>query len=356
MKLKKFKIGLFGINSSSGLSLTRLDKRWKANWNETKKLVTYCDKNNFDFILPLSKWRGWGGSTDPNSLSYETINFAALLSSITKNLFYYSTVHVPFIHPVYAARSINTVSSFYKGRIGLNIVCGWNNDEYKMFYNNSKPLSNDRYLYGEEWVKIFKLLVNKKKNLINFKGKFFNIKNAQCFPKSYDQPFPNIVSAAYSQEGRRFAIKNCNTIFTMFENFERTKIINKELLNNAKKYNNNIKIYTPIHIICRKSEGEADDFHRLYSEKYIDEGAVNNFIGNVAKAGKKSLFRIMQGEKNRIASSCGSKIIKGSYKNVAEQLRELKSANFSGAAFSFVNYLEEIKHFKEKVLIKKPFD
>ena len=45
MKLKKFKIGLFGINSSSGLSLTRLDKRWKANWNETKKLVTYCDKN-----------------------------------------------------------------------------------------------------------------------------------------------------------------------------------------------------------------------------------------------------------------------------------------------------------------------
>ena len=64
----------------------------------------------------------------------------------------------------------------------------------------------------------------------------------------------------------------------------------------------------------------------------------------------------MQGEKNRIASSCGSKIIKGSYKNVAEQLRELKNANFSGAAFSFVNYLEEIKHFKEKVLIKKPFD
>ena len=58
----------------------------------------------------------------------------------------------------------------------------------------------------------------------------------------------------------------------------------------------------------------------------------------------------MLAKKNLIASSCGSKIIKGSYKDVREQLNELKNANFDGAAFSFVNYLEEIKNFKKYVL------
>ena len=54
MKLNnKLKIGLFGINSNSGLSLTKHKKRWKADWNEIKKLIIYCDRNNFDFILPL---------------------------------------------------------------------------------------------------------------------------------------------------------------------------------------------------------------------------------------------------------------------------------------------------------------
>ena len=67
MKLnKKFEIGLFGINSSSGLSLTQHKMRWQAEWDEIKKLVIYCDKNGFDFILPLSKWQGWGGKMHLN--------------------------------------------------------------------------------------------------------------------------------------------------------------------------------------------------------------------------------------------------------------------------------------------------
>ena len=84
---KKFKIGLFGINSSSGLCLTKNKNRWKADWKEIIKLVKYVDQNKFDFILPLSKWKDWGGKTSPNKLSYETFNFASLLLPITKKNF-----------------------------------------------------------------------------------------------------------------------------------------------------------------------------------------------------------------------------------------------------------------------------
>jgi dimethylsulfone monooxygenase len=352
MNSNKFKIGLFGINSSSGLSLTKYKNRWKATWDEMYELIKFADKKNFDFILPLSKWKDWGGSTEPNKISYETFNFSSLLLPITKKIFFFSTIHVPFVHPVYAAKVISTINSAHPKRLGLNIVCGWNENEYQMFYKQNDNFSKERYLYGEEWVKIYDRCL-KVKNF-SFKGNFFNIKNASVYPKNRNS-IP-LVSAAYSEEGRKFAMKNCNYLFTMFENFQRTKKLNEELISRAKINKKNIKIFTPIHIICRKTESEADDFHDYYSIKKKDEKAVNNFINNVAVANKKTLHKIMKSKSNIIASSCGSKIIKGNPKQVAEQLRELKNAKFSGAAFSFVNYLDEIKFFTKKVLSQKPFD
>tara|TARA_B100001057_G_scaffold473446_1_gene537927 strand:- start:586 stop:1644 length:1059 start_codon:yes stop_codon:yes gene_type:complete len=352
MNSDNFKIGLFGINSSSGLSLTKYKNRWKASWPELIELVKFADKKNFDFILPLSKWKDWGGSTEPNKTSYETFNFSSLLLPLTKKIFFFSTIHVPFVHPVYAAKVISTINSAYPKRLGLNIVCGWNENEYQMFYKKNNNFSNLRYIFGEEWVTIYESCL-KKKNF-SYKGNFFNIKNASVYPKSKN--IIPLVSAAYSEDGRKFAVRNCNFLFTMFENFQRTKKLNEKLIASAKSKKRNIKIFTPIHIICRKTENEAEEFHDYYSNIKRDNKAVNNFIKNVAVANKKTLYKIMKSKSNIIASSCGSKIIKGNPKQVAEQLRELKNAKFSGAAFSFVNYLDEIKFFSEKVLSQKPLN
>ncbi len=121
MKKKKFKIGLFGINSDSGLSLTTAKERWFADVDRLKKLIKFSDKH-IDFILPLSKWRGWGGKTDPNALSYETLTFASYFGAMTKKLYFFSTIHVPFIHPVYAARALASTHKLTNGRVGLFII------------------------------------------------------------------------------------------------------------------------------------------------------------------------------------------------------------------------------------------
>lgn len=349
MKKKKFKIGLFGINSDSGLSLTTAKERWFADVDRLRKLIKFSDKH-IDFILPLSKWRGWGGKTDPNALSYETLTFASYFGAMTKKLYFFSTIHVPFIHPVYAARALASTHKLTNGRVGLNIVCGWNQSEFKMFRNNDKIYNDDnRYEYGYEWLKIFCRLTNSKEKNISFKSKNFDIKNAYCNPKIDRSKF-KLVSAAFSEMGRNFALRNCDYLFTMFQDFEKTKIKNKIILDEAAKKKKNIELLTPIHIICKNSESEANEFHKYYSETKQDTLATENFILNVAKAKKKALYKIMKSKSDIIASSCGSAIIKGNPKSVTEQLRELKNARFSGAAFSFVNYLEEVKYFKDKVL------
>ena len=49
-KKMKTKFGIFGINCSSGLSLTTHNKRWKADWKKIVKLVKYADDIGIDFI------------------------------------------------------------------------------------------------------------------------------------------------------------------------------------------------------------------------------------------------------------------------------------------------------------------
>jgi dimethylsulfone monooxygenase len=352
---KKFKIGLFGINSDSGLSLTTAKEKWSAKVDELTKLIKYCD-NNIDFILPLSKWKGWDGESDPNSLSYETLTFSSYFGALTKKLYFFSTVHVPFIHPVFVARAIATNHKLTNGRVGLNVVCGWNQSEFKMFRNNDKVYSDDsRYKYGSEWLKIFNKITNPKIKKFSFKSDFFDIKNAQCNPKILKNQF-KLMSAAYSESGRKFALKNCDYLFTMFHDLKKTKIRNSQILEESNKNNKKIELFAPIHIICRKSKSEANEFHDYYSRKKQDKKATENFIVNVAKANKGPLYKIMKNKSDIIASSCGSSIIKGDPNSVAEQLREVQNAKFSGAAFSFVNYLDEIKFFNEKVLSKKIFN
>jgi len=37
------------------------------------------------------------------------------------------------VHPVFAAKQFVTVDHVSRGRFGVNVVCGWNQDEFDMF-------------------------------------------------------------------------------------------------------------------------------------------------------------------------------------------------------------------------------
>ncbi len=63
----------------------------------------------------------------------------------------FATVHVPMVHPVFAAKALATIDHASSGRAGLNIVCGWNPDEFGCF---GLEMIEDRYGQGLEWFEI----------------------------------------------------------------------------------------------------------------------------------------------------------------------------------------------------------
>ena len=44
----------------------------------------------------------------------------------------FGTVHVPLFNPVVAAKQMATADLIGQRQFGLNVVCGWNSDEFDM--------------------------------------------------------------------------------------------------------------------------------------------------------------------------------------------------------------------------------
>ena len=247
----KFDFGIFGINCSSGVSFTKRNP-WKADWEKIKKTIIYADKNNYKFVIPISSWMNYGGFSKPHKIVHDTFVLAAALSQLTKNIAFYHTVHVPFISPIFAAKIASTIDSICQNRTGINLVCGWNKQIHEMFgLKNFNNFQENRYDYAKDWINIFKG-VSFGKNSFSYKGKFLKTKNADLYPKINKNKF-DIISAAYSESGRNFAINYCNIIFSTFFDVNKTKIHNKILKIRSNNIQKKLKIYTPIHVICRRT-------------------------------------------------------------------------------------------------------
>src|SRR5258708_39187050 len=92
---------------------------------------------------------------DGEGRRFELVSWAAALLASTEEIVAFSTIHVPLIHPVFAAKSIVTADHVGEGRFGINIVSGWNVEEFAMF---GIPLRehDERYDYSAAWVSILK--------------------------------------------------------------------------------------------------------------------------------------------------------------------------------------------------------
>ena len=131
--------------------LTRVPERWPARWDEVVEVAQMADRAGIEFFLPIARWKGFGGEMNSREWSFETLTYAAALAGVTEHIALFSTVHVPMVHPVFAAKALATVDHASGGRAGLNIVCGWSPQEFELF---GLTMIEDRYAQGLEWAEI----------------------------------------------------------------------------------------------------------------------------------------------------------------------------------------------------------
>ena len=133
--------------------------------------------------------------------SFETFTWAAGLAAATEQIGLFMTVHVPLVHPLYAAKALATVDHISQGRAGLNIVCGWNPKEFGMF---GTPLVEKGYDQAAEWLDIVERLYASDEPF-DYDGTYYHLKEAVSRPASLQQPRPVTMNAAFGAPGRDFA-------------------------------------------------------------------------------------------------------------------------------------------------------
>jgi hypothetical protein len=57
----RLKLGLFGANCSSGRAVTMVPERWSGSWPDCVKLAEMADRAGIEFMLPIGRWKGYGG-------------------------------------------------------------------------------------------------------------------------------------------------------------------------------------------------------------------------------------------------------------------------------------------------------
>lgn len=340
----RFKLGLFGMNCSASVATTG-PERWNAGWLEIREAARLADAAGIEFLLPIARWVGYGGLTDRQGTSFETLSWASAVLAATKDIVAFATVHVPLVNPVFAAKSCVTADQVGKGRFGLNVVSGWNVDEFAMF-GASLLDHDDRYGYTEEWVQIVKRLWSENKPF-DHNGKYFNLKNVSGKPKPWDEGRPLLMSAGSSPAGRAFASRHVDCLFMVIAD---EQAIASEIAA-LRASNRAMGVFASGHLMCRPTPKEMREYYRyLVHEKGDWEAAESAIRKRLEGDGRSLPQERLHGMMERFISGGGTFPVIGSYEEVAATLKRLSDAGLDGMALALVDYVNDMPVIRDELL------
>ncbi len=342
----RFKLGVFSANADGGLAITDVPERWRARWDDNLTAVGIADRAGLEFFLPIARWRGFGGKNRVREWSFETFTWAAGLAAVTERIGLFMTVHVPLVHPVYAAKALATVDHISKGRAGLNIVVGWNPDEFDMFGAKIEP---EGYVLAGEWFDILEKCYGPNQPF-DFHGKHFDLKGVVSRPASVQVPRPVTMNAAFGAHGRDFAARNCDFLFSTFSEIDEGRGHVEDMRQRSAALGRNVGVYTVCHVVCRESQAEAEDYYERYAVTEADRDAVDYHMSRKKEFADSHDRSAFERYAKRFAGGAGSYPLIGTPERIVEEMGRISAQGYQGAALSFVNYAYELPFFCDRVL------
>jgi FMNH2-dependent dimethyl sulfone monooxygenase len=345
----KLKLGFFAPNCSSGRSVTLLSDRWSGSWDQNLRLAQLADEVGIDFLLPIGRWKGYGGETDFHGTTLETITWATACLATTKKLVVFGTVHAPLFHPIVAAKQMVTADQVSHGRFGLNLVCGWNEGEFEMFGATLRE-HEQRYEYAQEWIDAITAMWSERENF-DFIGEYFQLKGLRLKPKPYGGGRPIVMNAGSSPKGKAFAVRNCDAYFTATTMDALDSAADKVegIRAYAREQGREIGVFTTAEVYCAPTRREAEErFHHVSIEN-ADWSAVDAIMPMYGQKIDKSDPQYEE-TRRRFAHGLSGFLATGTPDDVAATFAKVSAAGFDGVAFSFFDYAADLPYFAQEVL------
>ena len=344
---RKLKLGTFQSNLDYGCLMADVEGRLKISWPNTVALAKLADEMGFEALVPVARWRGFGGKLNPQGPGFETYSWASGIAASTERAGVVATSHCSVNHPLVAAKQGTVIDHISGGRFILNIVTGWNKPEIDMFGAEMLP-HEERYDMAEEWLAIVKRLWTEDEEF-DHEGKYYKIVKGYLQPKPIQQPFPAIMNAGGSERGRHFACKHCDLVFTALgsPDFEKNKAQIESYRKLAREeYGREVAIWSSANIIQAETEQEARRYYDYIVKEKGDWEAVSYALSTMGINAKTFPPEAMEHLKEFFIAGWGGYPLIGTKEQIVDGLDKLSAMGLDGVLLSWPRYEEQMREFK----------
>ncbi len=350
---RKLKLGTFQTNLDSGCVMSDLEGRLDITWPNTVTLAKLADEMEFEAIVPVARWRGFGGATDPQGAGFEAYTWAAGIAASTTKSGVVSTSHVSLNHPIIAAKQCAAIDHISNGRFTLNVVCGWNGPEMEMF-DMTLARHEDRYARAEEWLTIVKRLWTEDGD-VDHEGRFYRINKGALKPKPIQAPYPAVMNAGASERGRHFAARNCDIVYTQLRTHDPDACAAHIAAYHRlarEEYGREIRVWTLATVVQGETEQEARKFYDYYVHEKGDWAAAGNVVAAMAAEVNErnySAERARAMAEMFIAGWSGHPLI-GTKEQIVDGLAALSRMGLDGVLLSWPRFEQGMREFRDATL------
>jgi dimethylsulfone monooxygenase len=344
----RLKLAVFSANMAGGANLTRAPEAPRATWAESAAIAQAAEQAGFEALIPVARWRGMAAPDRREAhRSFETFTWAAGIAAITSRIQVFATFHIPVTHPVSAAKQIATVDHISGGRFALNVVAGWNEDEFRMFGIEQRE-HDDRYAVADEWM-TFLRRIWAAEDEFDFGGRYFQARAVLSEPRPLQRGGPVIMNAGFSPAGRDFAARHADVTFAMVPDVATAARLIPPLKQDVlTRYQRNLLVFAGAHVVCADSDAAAwTAYHKMVGE-WGDHDAARNAIRLLVPNSRSGTFDADGMAAAAIAGFFALPLV-GAPGTIVAQMAGLADAGLDGLALSWLDYGAGIAQYRDRL-------
>jgi pyrimidine oxygenase len=343
-------LGVFIPIGSNGWLISTTSPQYRPSFALNREVVQRAERYGFEFALSMIKLRGFGGKSEFWDHALESFTLMSALAAVTQRIRLYASTAVLTLPPAIVARMISTIDSVAPGRIGVNIVSGWQEAEYSQMglWPGNEHFAK-RYGYCTEYVQVMKDLWETGHS--DHKGEYFQMTDCVLSPRP-EAPVP-IVAAGQSDAGVAFAAKYADYNFCLGSGVNTPTAFAPSigrLVEAARQQGRDVGSYVLFMVIA----AETDEAAHARWEHYKDGKDMEALrwlgvqAGNDTAADASSTARAMANPVSMVNFNMGTLV--GSYASVARMMDEMEGIpGLKGVMLTFDDFIQGMDDFGQKI-------
>jgi FMNH2-dependent dimethyl sulfone monooxygenase len=181
------------------------DEQMDASWEYTRKLALRSEELGYDLSLIAElNLNDIKGIDAPSLDAWST---AAALAAVTSTLELMVAVRPTFHPPALFAKQAANIDRISKGRLALNVVSSWWEQEARM-YGVDFERHDDRYGRTAEWLDVVNGAWTEK--VYSHDGRYYKTENTVLEPKPIRVPRPPIYAGGESEAAKNLIAQRCD--------------------------------------------------------------------------------------------------------------------------------------------------